>query len=240
MDTLQGGIPLTTSETPAGEGGKAARAERLLGHLRKILGHDLPNQLVAVQGLLQVLQLEERQRLSADGQDYVRRAAAAAQRAQGLVSNLKELARLGCEQRPPEAVSLAELAAEVAAEIKNLHAGSALDCRLGPDADRVAAPRRLLHDGLLRLLRSLLAGDEACRLRIRSRRVPGGVELTVVDPRRDGLPPARLAGAEEPPGAGDRLEWVLVQETLGECGGSLSVRPEASGNVFVLVLPAPD
>jgi signal transduction histidine kinase len=231
MDALHGETP-AAAETPPNEADRSARAGRLLGHIRKALSHDLPNQLVAVQGLLQVLQLEERQRLSADGQDYVRRAVAAAQRAQALVGNLKELARLGGERRLGEAVGLTELTAELGAEVQKLHPGCGLDCRLDPGADRVAAPRRLLHDGLLRLLRGLLDGAAARRLRIRSRRVPAGVELTVADLPRGGRPPARSDG--------DRLEWVLVEETLGECGGSLSVRAEAGGDVLALVLPAPE
>src|SRR5262245_16353271 len=106
MDTPQ-------DQTGARPGPKDGRAERLLGHLRKALSHDLPNQLVAGRGLLRMLQLEEGERLGPDGMEYLRRADGAARRAQALVTGLKELARLGCDVPAAEAVALDELAREV-------------------------------------------------------------------------------------------------------------------------------
>src|SRR5262245_32158836 len=57
------------------------QTERLLACFRRAAGHDLPNQLVGLQGLLHVLELEEADRLSADGRAYLQRLVAAARRA---------------------------------------------------------------------------------------------------------------------------------------------------------------
>ena len=48
-------------------------SDRLLRGMQKVCSHDLPNQIVVLQSLLQMLQLEEADRLSPDGRDYVRR-----------------------------------------------------------------------------------------------------------------------------------------------------------------------
>jgi light-regulated signal transduction histidine kinase (bacteriophytochrome) len=222
-----------------------ARAERVLAHLRNALSHDVSNQLVAVQGLLQLLQMEERDRLSADGQDYVRRAAVAAQRAQGLLATLKELIRLGAEKLPqPEVIYLDGLFREVAAEVKAHHPACALECRLAFDAVRVSAPGRLLHQALLRVVRGLFsAGGGATRKAgIRSRRVPHGVELTVAEGPLEGRtePPPQRREADAPPWGTDRHDWVLVRELAEACGGSVAAWTEPGrGGLVTLVIPAP-
>ena len=225
-----------------------ARAERVLGHLRKALGHDVSNQLVAVQGLLQLLQMEEADRLSPDGQDYLRRAATAAQRAQALIATLKELARLGWDKLPArEVVSLDGLVRELTAEVKAHHPACTLECRLAHDAVRVTAPGRLLTQALLRLLRSFpgVGGSAARKVGIRSRRTPEGVELTVAEAPPEGQPevaqpPRRLPDDDAPPWSGDRHEWALLRELVDACGGSLTAWFEPGrGGLFTLVIPAP-
>ncbi len=238
--------PAAQPEAPADAAERLARAERFLDHLRKALSHDVSNQLVAVQGLLQLLQMEEAPRLSPEGQDYVRRAGSAAQRAQALVGTLKELARLGSEHVPArEVISLDGLARELAAEVKALHPACSLECRLAHDAVRVAAPGRLLHQALLRLLRSLLPpGGSARRVGIRSRRTPAGVELTVAESPPEGRsapapPPRHDADGEAAAATAERLDWALVQELAAACGGTLGAEPELGrGGHFTLVLPA--
>jgi signal transduction histidine kinase len=232
-------------EAPADPIEHLARAERVLAHLRKALSHDVSNQLVAVQGLLQLLQMEESDRLSADGQDYVRRAAVAAQRAQGLIATLKDLTRLAAEKLPPrEVISLDGLVRDLTVEVKAHHPASALESRLAPDAARVCAPGRLLYQALVRLVRGLLtAGGGATRKAgIRSRRTAGGVELTVGEAppegRPDSPPPRREADA--PPWGGDRHDWALVRELVEACGGSVAAWTEPGRGGFVtLVLPFP-
>jgi signal transduction histidine kinase len=231
-------------EGPADPSEHLARAQRVLAHLRNALSHDVSNQLVAVQGLLQLLRMEESDRLSAYGKDYVQRATDAAGRAQGLLATLKELARLGAEKvAPVEAISLDGLVRDLAVEVKAQHPDWALECRLAPDAVRVRAPGRLLHQALQRLVRAVLgAGSGAARKAgIRSRRVVGGVELTVAEVPPEGRPgpaPPRRE-SDGPPWTGDRHDWALVRELVEACGGSVAAWTEPGCRGLVtLVIPA--
>src|SRR5688500_10101431 len=78
----------------------------LLEILRKSLAHDLPNQLVALQGLARVLEMEEGDRLGPDGKDYLRRMAAGAQRAHANIRSLAEMVKLELGREPAGAASL--------------------------------------------------------------------------------------------------------------------------------------
>src|SRR5262249_61237705 len=107
--------------------------------------------------------------------------------------------------------SLDGLVRELTADVKADHPTCFLECQLALDAIRVAAPGRLLHQTLLRLLRALLAaaGPGTRKVALRSHRVPEGVQLTVAEVPPEGRPdqpasPRRPAGADAGPWASDR------------------------------------
>jgi hypothetical protein len=81
------------------KGRRLERLERLLACFQKALGHEMPNQLVAVGGLLRLLELEEGDRLGPDGRDYLGRLHAAVQKLDLLAAGLADLARTA---RPQE------------------------------------------------------------------------------------------------------------------------------------------
>ena len=60
--------------------------------MQKALGHELPNQLIAVQGLARLLDTET-ERLSDDGKEYLQRLGAAAQRSHEMVRALADFLR---------------------------------------------------------------------------------------------------------------------------------------------------
>jgi hypothetical protein len=85
---------MSTDATPSSADGVSAdRLAHLLAVLRQALGHDLPNQLIAVQGLARLLELEQGERLGAEGRDYLGRLAAGAAAAHARVAELAELVR---------------------------------------------------------------------------------------------------------------------------------------------------
>lgn len=94
------------------------KAERLLTCLKKVFRHDLPNQLLVQQGMLQLLEMEEGNRLSREGQDYLQRIKAANQRALEMSRLLAEIASLGSRAKHPEKIHLGSLLEEVIGEIK--------------------------------------------------------------------------------------------------------------------------
>src|SRR5262245_29713068 len=127
--------------------------ERLLAWYRQVLGHDLPNILLAVQGMLRLLELDEGDRLGERGHEYLRRLAAATGRAQGVVRLLAELGQAGRDPEPAGPVALDELVAEAAAEIKQLFPGREIEYHLTLLAPTLTGPRRALRRALVQLLR---------------------------------------------------------------------------------------
>jgi light-regulated signal transduction histidine kinase (bacteriophytochrome) len=84
------------------ESGKTAIvADTVLRAVHQTLSHDLPNQLVVVQALANLLVKEERQNLTADGQEYLERLVGAARHAGELAASLQRAVRL---YRPAEPV----------------------------------------------------------------------------------------------------------------------------------------
>lgn len=239
MDSLGETSPTPPAPTPTG---RLAQLERLVDHLRKVLSHDLSNQLVAVRGLLQVLQLDEGPSLGVDGQNYLRRADAAAQRAQALVAGLKELAALAAERAAAEPLALDELIREVAAEGRALSSPCTVEVALDPAAARLRAPRRLLHQALMALVRLLpLAGEGPRRIGICSRRTPSGIECSLASPPEAAGPPRPARVDPEAGGffaqACERLDWAVARELAHECGGTLAAWSEPGrGVLFTLTL----
>jgi signal transduction histidine kinase len=214
-----------------------ARLGRLLAVLQKGLGHELPNQLVAVQGLARLLAQEEGERLSPEGRDYLGRAAAGAARAHALVEALAEVARLARPPAPGEAVDLAEAVREAVAEAKQLAPGPLPDYHSTVTALPLSAPRRALRTVLLVLLRH--AGAAAARVELSTRPAAPGVDLRIAG---DG--PAVPAGQVErlfepfagPDGRG--LDLFLAREIAVAWGGSLRWEPgERAGAGFVVTCP---
>src|SRR5581483_12233124 len=68
-------------------------AEQLLACFQQVVGHELPNHLIAIQGLARVLEMEEGANLTSDSHEYLRRLAANAGRVQLLTSALAEIGR---------------------------------------------------------------------------------------------------------------------------------------------------
>ncbi|HZT79008.1 MAG TPA: HAMP domain-containing sensor histidine kinase [Gemmataceae bacterium] len=210
--------PAADDAAPARDGDRAAR---LLAVLQKALGHELPNVLVGVQGLARLVELEEAERLSADGRAYLGRLAAGAGRAHALVTALAEVARLGRPYPAAEPVDLAEVAAEAVAEAKQLATPRAVDYH-GPEQSVIlSAPRPALRKALVLLLRRAAAAGKGCRrVEVTARVVGNRAEVRVAD---DGpaVPPEKAGRLFEPftdpddPG----LDLFLVAQLAEGWGG---------------------
>src|SRR5258708_7444364 len=121
------------------------RADHLLACYQMALGHELPNHLVAIRGLTQMLQLDEAEHLGEDGRDYVRRLVGAAQRVQTLVGGLADLGRAMRDSWQVEHVALAEAIKEAVAEIKKLCPEAVFEYHLCEPAPVLAVSRKALH-----------------------------------------------------------------------------------------------
>ena len=86
-----------------------ARTDTLLNSLRSTINHDLPNMVVALKGLLQMLEREEKGRLSPSGQEYLARLFRVSHRLQNALTTMRSINKVQEGAALPEAVRLAEL-----------------------------------------------------------------------------------------------------------------------------------
>ncbi len=233
MDT---DLDVTTPVTQAADG---ARLLPLLTVLQQGLGHELPNQLIAVEGLARLLALEEGERLGADGRDYLRRLTAAAEKAHALVASLAEVARLGRPPEPIETVDFDEVATEAIALAKQLAAGRPAEYH-GPDRTLLlAAPRTTLRKALVHLLQwAATTGTDERPVRIVLSLRPAATAAEIcVAAEGQTFPCERLF--EPVAGGEDRgLDLFLVRQLAERWGGTarLQARP-GRGATILLTCP---
>jgi hypothetical protein len=216
------------------------RSDRLLRTMRPVLSHDLPNQLVALQGLLQMLELDEAASLGAPAQETVFRLQRVARRTCEMARFLREVERLGSYQCRLEEVQLARLMREVQGELQQRCPDVALACAFAGDVNTVFADARLLTHALVEVLRCLVDNKTGTMaLQLTARHLGQDTEL------RGELrwPSTPAASAIRPvqsdcPRLNKRLEIVLAQELLAACGGRLTqVQENADCSPFALLLP---
>src|SRR5262249_17490878 len=100
------------------EAGSLAHSEEILRGMHKALAHDLPNQIVVWQGLLQLRDQDESARLGPDGREFLRRLHGAAGRTAALARFLKEMARVPALTCNTETIALDRLARELQGELQ--------------------------------------------------------------------------------------------------------------------------
>ncbi len=213
-----------------------ARLARLLAVLRKGLGHEMANQLVAVQGLARLVEQEEGERLSAEGRAQLARVAAGAAKAHALAGALADVARLAGPPAPAERVDLAELVAEVVAEAKQLAAGRRTEYHASVQALALSVSRPALR----KVLAILLRRTAGARVEVTTRPIAEAAEICIVaegsvfSPESAGRAFEPFTGPE-----GQGLDLFLARELAEGWGGSLRLEPaeDGAGTVFVVTCP---
>ncbi len=227
-----------------GVGRRLALAERLLACYQQALGHELPNQLVALQGLARLVEADAGERLDGEGRACLVRLADMARRAHAFVAELADVGRTARKAEVPAEVSLAELCREAAAEVNWLCPGRAVQYDIAQPLPAVvlppAAARRALLELFLHAARRAPA-DGPLRIAVGATAAEGAVELRVRD---DGPSPGPLGAcqADDPfaAPAGQGPFGLFLARLLAEgWGGSLRVEPGPDGGCAVtLVVPA--
>ena len=216
------------------------QADRLLVKMHQVLSHDLPNQMVALQSLLQLLELEEANRLGDAGRECLRRLHRAARKAAGQVRFLREMARLRTHGRRVVPVTLATLVREIALEVgQQMSASPEMQCRLaGDDASFAADPRRLVL-AMVEIVRMLVERDSTGphTLAVGGRAMADAVELHGELTWPGDHAPGAAARQPKPC---ERLEVMLAEEMLAGFGARLTdIREEDERSRFtILVSPA--
>jgi light-regulated signal transduction histidine kinase (bacteriophytochrome) len=214
------------------------RLERRLEIFGKICRHDLPNQLVVIRGLVNLLQ-EEVGKLGVEGQEYTNRLSRAAERALDMMQSLKTLLAVDSLTDKPEEVDLSELAKEWARETRQLLPQVMIEYHLSITVPKVMAPRRSLHKAIGELLRHGLAGKAKAVVEIASRINTSGVEIVLaIGLDRIVLEPAQVAARGDSKALENRLELQIVRELVGTWGGALHfVDLPERGVLYVLLIP---
>ncbi len=223
--------------------GRLEQLELQLALYQKALGHDLPNQMVALQGLARMLDLE----LGADAADDVRalatRLAAVARQADERMRALAALGRLSRRQDPAEPLDLGELVREAAAEARVLFRSQPVDYHFHQDLPATVTNRDPLYQVLAQLLRNAFQAAVAGRalvIEVGGRRLEtGGVELQVRDNGR-GMNESQLHQARSTlagtPGGGAGLGLVLVRQVVARWRGAVRIRSELSEGTAVTIV----
>ena len=218
--------------------------ERLQQGLQKALGHDLPNHLVAIQGMLRLVDLEYGDKFCAEGQVYLKRLTAATARTQALVRALLLFAQAGRAVESWEDVPLAEAAHAAANEIRSLFPDRGVEFTFDLRAPTAWAPGRSFRLVLGQLLgqavQNLAQGKSL--LEVGSATDNGTVLVWVaekVEPDGQDVP-ARVAEADGPESAkvDHLLSLFMVREIVAPWNAQLRVdldpgRPP----LLALVLP---
>jgi signal transduction histidine kinase len=216
--------------------------EGLLSLLQKALGHELPNQLIAVQGLARLLQTDSGDRLSDDGKEYLQRLAAAAQRSHEMVRALADFLRALRAGKPGTRVSVADVVRESAAELNLLYPGRPVVYDFPETGPYVLVPAVVVRQIVGHLLRHALQAGlaEGLRIEVGARQQENSVELWV----RDSGPVLSAEQQQklfEPfacrdnalPGLG--LGLVLARQLAENWGGAIGVQSEAGRGTTVSV-----
>jgi signal transduction histidine kinase len=219
----------------------SAADEQLLAGLRHLSGHELPNQLIAMQGLLQVFQADEADRVTPAGRDLLERASSLARQVHETVHRMAELCRLRYQSEAPDDVSLLELTREAAAEISQLSPQRTITYDLPDREVRLKIPRLLLRRALVQLVKWVLAADPGAhsfRIQFHANDVSEGAELRVVirEVRLGGeaLLPLRQVLVEQAPAASAiQLDLFFVRQVVERGGGSIAVEGEGDQGVSV-------
>jgi signal transduction histidine kinase len=217
------------ADPAAGPESDAERAARLLHGMHKVFSHDLPNQMVVLQSLLQLLQMEELDGLSPDGREYVERLSSAARKAGAMVRFLKDMARLSQYQPRLETISLTALARELGAELNQLCPVQSIEYVWNWDVTETRLDYQTFYQAVLSLLQERLeaAGVTRCLVQGSSALTEGGIQLEFRV-----LPPSALHGRAV---AAQRPESVLARELLAAGGAELTLDSTDSERFTILV-----
>jgi hypothetical protein len=214
------------------------RSDRLLRTMQPVLSHDLPNQLVALESLVNMLEFDDTPVPAARLRETVHRLQRVVRKTVNMVRFLKELERLGSHQCRLEEIRLAGLIREVGIELRQQIPELSLECSLAGDCGTIVADRRLLTQAVVELLRCLLearAGSNV-RLQLAAQKIGKDTELRgtlpwpAVPPQSAEPLPPRLRLDKRP-------EIVLARQMLAVWGGGLAqVEENADCSTFALSL----
>ena len=205
--------------------------------MHPVCSHDLPNQIVALQSLLQFFALDEAEHLTPQGREYFQRLQSITGKTQLFVQYLKELARLQRQEARPEALTIAQFADDVRADVRRRFPDQDWKWQGAGPTEKIWTDRRLLQQGVIHLLHAAIGSAPGTgEIALAAICQPDVVQLTVV---------VKAAAATASP-LGDaeaierRLAFALAQEYLAaaETVCRPVEGPAAGATTFALEIPS--
>lgn len=222
------------------------QAERLLGCLQKAIGHELPNQLVAIQGLARVIDMDLPGNVNDETRGHLQRLASVVRRTDEFVRAVAQVGRWCRDPGPVVPVILAETAREAAAEVKLAFPEVALEYDGLMDLPAVKAPRAAVYQVFVQLFRNAAQAPASGRpphIAAAGQVVTGGLEISVSD-NGIGIGTDQQRQLFEP-FAGDRatgrigLGLFLVRQLVCGWGGAVRIQSQAGhGTTVTFLAPA--
>lgn len=211
------------------------RSDQLLRAMHKVFSHDLPNQMVVLQSLLQLLEQDESARLSSDGQEYVRRLVGATRKASDMVRFLKEMGRLHAFTPRTEPIALETLARELQGELQHLHPDRQFEFDWQWQTPTISGDPRVFLPAILEVFAGLLRPHaKSAHVSARSEERADAVELSFAIDERS--VPARPVGFLQM--LEQRMEIILAGEWLTQCGAELRLMlPANDAARFSIIVP---
>jgi signal transduction histidine kinase len=237
-------LVLDFRRTPGAEGAAALEVtQQLLACFQTALGHELPNQLVVIQGFARML--TEGAAQTDEGRALLGRLADVARQVDETVRRLADLGRLCREvERGPltgAGVLLDEVAREAIAEVNLMCNGPGVEYHVQEGLPLLPVSRRPLHQVLVQLLRnaaqSRLAEQEPLRIE-----VGGAGSAFWVRDNGPGITGVAAGQLFEPfaghAGRGTGLGLFLVRSVVARWGGAIHLRSEAgTGTTVTITIP---
>jgi hypothetical protein len=183
--------------------------------------------------------MEESERLSEEGREYVGRLNSVARKAAAMARFLKEMGRMSSHPFSAEAMEPSLLVPDLRAHLEQTFPDTIFRIDTNLRSSRTRTDVRLLRLALGDLL-GLLVGDNPgpeCSIRLTATDAVEGVEL------RAGVPSPRTAhsNAGTKPAPDPPMELVLIHEWLTAAGGKLVALGETDGvREFTVIVPRAD
>jgi signal transduction histidine kinase len=223
--------------------------ERLLACFQQALGHDLPNKLVALQGIARLLDEELAGKVTGEARDWLARILGLTREIDNQVRALAEVGRACRQMGLVTTIDLAELWTEVGVEIACQVKDRSLSFAHSTALSSVVLPERALRRVLVEMARYGVARSPAgSTVRLALSTEPSGAEGLRLAQQDDGPAPdsKALERALEPrldDPQGPALGLFLARLLVEAWGGTLSLSAPSEGGCLITVdvphLPTP-
>jgi signal transduction histidine kinase len=250
LRSLGGRLDMALERLAAFEASEAARreAQRVTVELQQLvygISHDLRNPLHTITGFLELLTLEETDRLSEDGRGFLERIHASTTYMERLINDLLELSRVGRADSEPTDVDMRRLVLEIGRDIETRYRGVTVQC----DAETVlrinAVRARQLFTNLIENA-ARHGGRERLTIWIGSRSRGNGFAEVLVADDGVGVPAPyrekvfgifeRLEGFSSS-ATGTGVGLTMCRRIVEDLSGSIEIVDSETGTHVRMVLP---